>query len=815
MSALKLPFIKSDWSVSISDIPKYPELAGKFTQPLDYHILQMFLETNSEKITPIMKQEVQDKLLKNIDQRTGELSVFHHQTYGLGRFYANDNVSLIPFSKYIKHTLFKYLGWRDIDMVKGHMTIAYEMGLAVGLSFTSIKFYIDNFSIVCDEIRQFYQLDESENYLEDEDIKWLFCLMMYGGGLECWVRGLAEGDEKSGHKPKRVRNPEMYSKFAREYKAESKRIIDRIYTKNSSLVRKLKQGDDEEHDTKKRVASYWFQIIENHILWIVYCFMCEQKVIKPRVCGLEYDGLCLPPLDKSIDESALIQDINTIIRIKTGMTVLMKFKDYSPNFVLDEIIKKRLEYIPPVYAVAVEDIAETDSTSREYIEWKKTFELEYCKIKNSAVFIRRYVSQGKSSLIFHTEKAIVTAEKQHCFYKTDEKGKQRRVSYISEWLLDPKMRCYESVQCIPPPLVCPSGVFNLWIPSPYEDQEIRHDDPDFDLDAIKIFTEHIEILSGRNEETFKYIINWVAHSIQRPAEKIGVVLNFISDEGVGKNIFTNVLGKLYGGGSKKLETAHPERDVWGPFNELLTDAFLVVLSETDKRNSAGHDGKIKAFVTDATITINPKGKTGFTTDSYHRCILNTNNADPTPTSKGDRRNVIIRCSDEKKGDTKYFEDLLEALRGPNALRSIYWTFKTLDIAGFGVGSKIKTEYHAELIGHNMNPLELFMRWIVETNTGVINLSSTDLLGRFVSWKEMTRFKFGENMNVLSLVKQLSLQLKLPKDAFYCDRTADSRMRVIDTVKLASFYGIKQMVGVCQSEYAQQESNKNPNIDADS
>ena len=55
---INLPFIKSDWSVSISDIPKYTEFTGKFTQPLDYHILQMFVDTDSKKITPIMKQEI-------------------------------------------------------------------------------------------------------------------------------------------------------------------------------------------------------------------------------------------------------------------------------------------------------------------------------------------------------------------------------------------------------------------------------------------------------------------------------------------------------------------------------------------------------------------------------------------------------------------------------------------------------------------------------------------------------------------------------------------------------------------------------------
>ena len=421
----------------------------------------------------------------------------------------------------------------------------------------------------------------------------------------------------------------------------------------------------------------------------------------------------------------------------------------------------------------------------EYTAWKLQFEAEYCKIKNSSIFIRKYNNAGKTSLILHNETSLITSLKHESYFKTDEKGKQKRVSFINEWLLDPTMRCYEAMETIPPPLVCPPHIFNTWIDSPYESQEIRDDDPDFDLDAVTLFTRHIELLSGNNREAFEYVINWVAQSIQRPAEKMGVALNFISDQGVGKNIFTDTLSKLYG--DKKLETSQPERDVWGPFNEMLLDAYLIVLSETDKRNSIGHDGKIKAIITDEIVTVNPKGKKGFPLNSYHRIIQNTNNEDPTTTSKSDRRNVIIRCSDEMRGNTEYFDTLLSALRRPNALRSIYWTFKTIDITEFHKGFRIETAYHADLVEHNENPLDVFMKWIVENNTGVLQLKPVELMSMFMRWKEETRFKFGENMNVLSLIKKISLQLKLPAGAFESGHTRMGNFRLIDTEKLAIHY----------------------------
>lgn len=796
MTTATFQFIKTDWTISLADMPKYTEFRGEFIEPLDSHILQLFMETTNPNITSIMKQEIQDKLIKNINHTTGNLSVYHHQTHGLGRFYPNDNISLIPHSKYIKHSIFKYLGWKDIDMVKGHMTIALEMGKSVGLAFNAIQRYVDSFPEICEEVREFYQLDDGDNALADDDVKWLFCVMMYGGGLKCWVDGLGEGDEKCGYKPRQVKNSDKYAPFAQSFKTETKTIIDRIYTKNPGLVRKLKKPDDELFKTKGSVASYWFQTIENHIIHIVYTHLVEQKLIKPKVCGLEYDGLCLPPLLKNVDEDQLIDDINTIIRLKTGLNVKMKFKDYSPAFVLEEIVEQRHHFIPPVIAVAVEEfVNENPNSSREYIEWKRSFELECCKIKNNAIFIRRYIENGEVKLITHNKASLITAYEHESYYKTDDKGKSKKMVYIHEWLSDASMLCYDSIQCVPPPLVCPDNVYNLWIPSPFENQPMDPDtDPEYNIDAVKAFANHVEILANHNQETYEYIMNWVSQSIQRPAEKMGVALNFIGDQGIGKGTFTEILTELYGGVHKRLETTDPERDVWGQFNNMMIDAYFIVLNETDQRNAIGHDGKIKALITDPTINISQKGKGTFPMNSYHRIIQNTNTEDPAKTSKTDRRNVIIRCSDEKLGDKAYFSQLNELLHSPNALRSIYWTLKNQDISTFKRGDKIVTEYHEQIIECNENPLHLFMCWFVGNNSGLVEISSIDFLKSFTDWRHQTNFKFGENMNVLSLIKKITLTLKPPKDAFYVVKGRTSNMRCIDTDKMMGFLGMETEVG---------------------
>jgi hypothetical protein len=56
---------------------------------------------------------------------------------------------------------------------------------------------------------------------------------------------------------------------------------------------------------------------------------------------LEYDGICIPPTDIEIDKTKLIADINSIIYLRTGLPVKMKFKEYDEKYILTDIIEKR------------------------------------------------------------------------------------------------------------------------------------------------------------------------------------------------------------------------------------------------------------------------------------------------------------------------------------------------------------------------------------------------------------------------------------------------------------------------------------------
>ena len=135
------------------------------------------------------------------------------------------------------------------------------------------------------------------------------------------------------------------------------------------------------------------------------------------------------------------------------------------------------------------------------------------------------------------------------------------------------------------------------------------------------------------------MLNWFAHLLQKPAQK-STHLIITGKQGTDKTIALSPIKKIMGGGY--FESTQPERDVWGSFNPIMASSLLVVLSETDKRNSYGADGRIKALITDPEITINDKGIKPFVVKSFHRFITPTNSFDPVKMEDGDRRNMIIK-----------------------------------------------------------------------------------------------------------------------------------------------------------------------------
>lgn len=733
-----MKFLNS-WTIALDKLPAYLCFKSKFNVTLDYALMTKMY--NSRNITEYEINERKVALKTLLDTMKGnELEVKYASRYGLGRFYPENSISPICISRHMKHTIFHALGWSDLDMIAGHSTILYEIAKLNKREkeFISIKNYIDNKNTILNQLREYYTADD--NMLTDDNVKDIFNIAIYGGGHSTWLNQM--------EKDKILLRTTIPHPIVIEFLKECKKFMDIIYINNPDIAIRVKGNLDEVadlHELKSRVTSYWCGTIENHIIFIVYKYLEKRGIINKTDVLLEYDGLCLKLNDNSQKDS-LVYDINSLILKETKLNVKMKFKEYRD----EHIHLGKLASVNELPIENKEDIQITTcEVDKSFESIKTNFELTHCKVKNKSFFIREFENRV---IIFNKDKFTTAYEDLQFFEpvynKVNKTTEMVKKQFIGEWYKCDTKRVYDDVGIFPTGKTCPSNYFNMWKPF---DMELVTEWEQRD-DAIEIFKNHLLILCGNDAIVYDYFIKWIAQMVQYPAVK-SICPVLISKEGAGKGTILQLFSKMFGS-RKVFETTQPSRDVWGEFNGLMAEAFLVNLNELSKKETLESEGKIKGLITDSTLKINNKGIAQYDVESFHHFIVTTNSENPMSTNKDDRRKLIIRSSDELIGNKAYFNKIYELLGDVNVVKSCYEYFKSIpDMDKFGSLPIPETEYQNDLKEMSISPIESWLKAFVLDNyyaTEPIKLFGKEQYELFNSWREQNGMEYSCTIQAFGL-----------------------------------------------------------------
>jgi hypothetical protein len=430
--------------------------------------------------------------------------------------------------------------------------------------------------------------------------------------------------------------------------------------------------------------------------------------------------------------------------------------------------------------------AQEEKENEQYFEIKERFEETHFKLIETSNFI---IETESGNNIFKKKDQLITS------YEHFRYGENK--SFIRAWLCDPTIRHYKRCETIPHGVFCPDDTYNLWTPfpifEPYEHKE--------DTVGCEFFVNHIKSLLP-DERVHDYFFKWMSHLIQFPKHKNGVRTPFlISEQGAGKDSIVQLLRAMMGT-NHILETSKPSKEVWGDFNDLMTgNTYLVVLNELSRAETIGCEEHIKMLQTEETMNINPKGNTPYTVKSYHRFLGLTNKEDPLGTSKGDRRNLFFRCSDDLIGNSEHFEKFYDYLNKKDTIYTFYnWlvNYKYEEVRFFHT---LKTkdlpilEYQEEMTELNIDHFDMFIKWMMN-DTQYINrekdpdtklitpstFSSTSLLQAFTQFKEQYGLRY--EVNAISLGVKLS---RKKIDGIEKKKTKVGNVTVFDYEKLKEKY----------------------------
>jgi hypothetical protein len=708
----------------------------KLNETIDENILNKLiasdlLQINSWSVGSITFENEKDQLLKIKNKlKKGKLEVKYNKVkYGYGRVYPHASLSLCSIRRELRQTL-SLNQYVDIDIENCHPVILMQICKANNIECRYLTQYVEQ--------REQILLDVCNKYKCTRDIaKKLFLRLSYLGGFDGW---LSDNEIEV----------EDRLNFIQDYINELKCIGNDILSNNPELVKIVKA--EKKKNEKASVMSIFLQEKECLLLEIVYNYLTKKSLIN-RDCVLCFDGIMI---QKDKYNPDLLNDLSEHILSQTGFRIIFTQKEMNQNY--------------------LEELKLINEPLTEFEREAELFERTHCKIVNKGIYIKQ--TDINSDVIIFSKKQLKEAYEHMSI--TDENGKSKL--FIDQWTQgNEKIRKYDDLNCFPEPLICPSNIFNTWTPfrcSTYTDSYTER------KDGLDFFLNHIDILCGREKEVTDYFIKWIGQMIQYPAVKT-ICPTLISKEGAGKgSLIKLMVGML--GEKKVFETTNSSRDVWGEFNSKMASTFLVNLNELSKRDTIESQGKIKGLITDKALTINAKGKDQFEINSFHRFIITTNKEDPINTSQDDRRNLIIRSSDEVVGNKNYFNQLNKYLEDIDVIRTCYDYFKNIkDLDTFNSLPIPKTKYQDNLKLLNYTALEQFLMDYCSSNVGKIEVSNKDLYSLFLDFinsnnieYQITPLKFGVKISNLGIDG-----IETGK------RTNSARTRVLDVDKIKKHFNI--------------------------
>lgn len=183
------------------------------------------------------------------------------------------------------------------------------------------------------------------------------------------------------------------------------------------------------------------------------------------------------------------------------------------------------------------------------------------------------------------------------------------------------------------------------------------------------------ILANGDQALGDWIMYWVAHIFQTPAEKSKTALVLIGDYGAGKTFLSeHIIAPLIG--NYHSYSVQNVEDLTGRFNMVMDNKFFIAANEAIHKNRYVSAQALKAFITDDTISIEPKNVNAYQKPNFTRFLFTSNNEfeavfiEPSP---NERRFTVVRVADTKVGEEHkpYWNNLVEWTR-INQPRILRW-----------------------------------------------------------------------------------------------------------------------------------------------
>jgi len=245
--------------------------------------------------------------------------------------------------------------------------------------------------------------------------------------------------------------------------------------------------------------------------------------------------------------------------------------------------------------------------------------------------------------------------------------------------------------------------------------------------TIRKFLE--DVICSSDNKLFLYLLRYLAHMLQTPAEKPGIFIVLYGEEGVGKGFFSQLLQRIWG---RSVLIVQSIDSVVGAFNNQLEQGFIVWLDEAMFEGAKAQNDKLKSLITEPYIQISGKYQPTRNIKSPHRWFASTNRKRVAEVRHDDRRQVPINVANTYKQDIEYFGALANVLEDGTEVNAFVHQLLNLDISTFEPRNRPKT---AEVVNQKILSLAGFTRYWYEVLVQGEFSIGCEFIYRDTSWIE--------------------------------------------------------------------------------
>jgi hypothetical protein len=263
-------------------------------------------------------------------------------------------------------------------------------------------------------------------------------------------------------------------------------------------------------------------------------------------------------------------------------------------------------------------------------------------------------------------------------------------SFIKEWLEDEDKYTYDTAVFNPNPSTLLEREFNLFKPFAYNKID------DTANEDIQFFIDIVNNNAGNEEESFEYLMNYIAHIFQFPDENPQTCIVIKGLQGCGKDTLTHIIELLFGVKNNYLIKIADIDNIMGSFNEVLDKKLVVQINEMDSKNGSKFNNRIKDLITTEFNIINRKYQSVQTQKNYIRWFIFSNNLTPVVVEQTCRRFLIFNSGSNHRGDRQYWNDVYTKLKDKKVVASIYKYLINRDLSNYNPKVLVETKAKASM-----------------------------------------------------------------------------------------------------------------------